>query len=96
MRVPVMISELSSRPNRPPDDLELVAARRNLRFLRLEKHVHRFPAAGRRCSLMAEKTDPATQAVIRRRAKEFVDAAPVEPRTDNAGGQRLGSLSGVV
>ena len=30
---------MSSRPNRRPDDPELIEARRNLRALRLEEHV---------------------------------------------------------
>jgi hypothetical protein len=33
------IAGMSSRPNRPPDDPELIAARRSLRALRLEEHV---------------------------------------------------------
>lgn len=35
------IGGLSSRPNRQPDDPELIEARRNLRALRLEEHVRK-------------------------------------------------------
>lgn len=38
------IGGMSSRPNRPPDDPELIEARRSLRFLRLEEHVKRVLA----------------------------------------------------
>ena len=35
------IAGMSSRPNRPPDDPELIEARRNLRALKLEEHVEK-------------------------------------------------------
>jgi hypothetical protein len=38
------IAGMSSRPNRPPNDPELVEARRNLRALRLEDHVRKVLA----------------------------------------------------
>ncbi len=38
------IAGLSARPNRAPDDPELIEARRNLRALRLEEHVERVLA----------------------------------------------------
>lgn len=38
------IAGMSSRPNRPPDDPELIEARRNLRALRLEDHVRKVLA----------------------------------------------------
>jgi hypothetical protein len=38
------IAGLSSRPNRPPDDPQLVEARLNLRALRLEEHVRKVLA----------------------------------------------------
>lgn len=38
------IAGLSSRPNRPPNDPELVEARRNLRALRLQEHVEKVLA----------------------------------------------------
>ena len=38
------IAGMSSRPNRAPDDPELIEARRNLRALRLEDHVKKVLA----------------------------------------------------
>lgn len=38
------IAGMSSRPNRPPDDPDLIEARRNLRALRLEEHVQKVLA----------------------------------------------------
>lgn len=38
------IAGMSSRPNRPPDDPELIEARRNLRALKLEDDVRKVLA----------------------------------------------------
>lgn len=38
------IAGMSSRPNRPPDDPELVAARRNMRALKLEADIRKVLA----------------------------------------------------
>jgi hypothetical protein len=38
------IAGLSSRPNRPADDPQIVEARRNLKALRLEEHVKKVLA----------------------------------------------------
>ena len=38
------IAGMSSRPNRPPDDPDLLAAKRNLKFLRLLEHIEKVLA----------------------------------------------------
>jgi len=64
------IAGMSSRPNRPPDDPDLLAAKRNLKFLRLLEHIEKVLATE------VSGIGAATEAAIARRAQQLADAAP--------------------